>query len=247
MHTETTPRFIHGGSFLFYTHVMADIDTSTLARTFDWVPRFDEASRDFPVRLDTSEIRTRYWRTGIQLDQGAEGACVGHGIVGALEASPKRAGLPRPQASAFGFYRLAQHLDQWAGENYSGTSVLAGAKVAVDTGLISEYRWCFGLDDVVKTVANVGPVVMGLSWKDTMMDVPPNGLLDCSGNNVGGHCLLATGVGVGRRFDGVGTFDVVRFKQSWGADHGANGSVYMKFEDLESLIAQGGEACHLVQ
>jgi hypothetical protein len=214
----------------------------------DYRPRFDDRSRSYGVTTEPLPPINRYWIQGDQLDQGQEGACVGHGVVGALQASPHRAHLPLPQQGAFGFYNLAKFIDEWEGEDYDGTSVLAGAKVAKHTGLISEYRWCFGIDDVLRTISYQGPVVIGIEWRDSMFDTASNGLIDCSGTAVGGHCVYLSGVGYKRRFTGVsGLVDIVKVKNSWGRSWGSFGSGYMRIEDLADLLSRQGEACYLVQ
>lgn len=217
----------------------------------DWKPKFDERSRLFATTATPADapLRTKYLKRGLQLDQGSEGACVGHGVVGALTTSPYRAKIMDEQQAAFGFYRLAKYIDMWQGEDYDGTSVLAGAKVAHRAGHIKSYQWCFGIDQVLSTFLLRGPIVIGVPWRDSMMSTPPNGLLDCSGTTAGGHCVFISGLGLNRRFGGKGgpKLDVVRIQQSWGPSHGKNGVVYMRLEDLETLLGEGGEAVYLDQ
>lgn len=218
----------------------------TTERTFDYIPRDDPRNLLFSVApvLETEAItwQSRYYSTAEVLDQGSEGACVGHGTVGALASSPVRSKFRHLQQAAFGFYRLAQYVDEWAGEAYEGTSVLGGMTVALKAGHISEYRWARTTQEVLDTVALLGPVVLGVEWRSTMMEPGPSGLLDCSGQVVGGHCVYISGVTRSRDFGAQGKHPVVRIRQSWGKTHGNNGNVWMKWDDLDSLLRAGGEA-----
>lgn len=92
---------------------------------------FDERSRAFPIRTLTEAVepKQKYWRCDARLDQGREGACVGFAWGHELNAEPRRWWTTDQHARVI--YRRAQQLDQWPGENYEGTSVLAGAKAVL--------------------------------------------------------------------------------------------------------------------
>jgi hypothetical protein len=62
------------------------------------------------------------------LDQGKEGACVGFAWSHELAAYPVRVEVDDEFARSK-IYAEAQKIDEWPGEAYHGTSVLAGAKV----------------------------------------------------------------------------------------------------------------------
>lgn len=207
------------------------------------IQQFDERSRAFPIRtlLEAKRPRSYTWACSTTLDQGTEGACVGFSWAHELIARPVVvSGIDATTAT--GFYHAAQGLDPWDGGAYpgadpfyEGTSVLAGAKAVQNAGYISEYRWAFGLDDVLLTLGYKGPVVLGIEWHEDMFDPDADGLLHVSGGIAGGHAILANGVSLSRR--------LVRLHNSWGADWGRNGEAYIGFDDLAQLLADGGEAC----
>jgi hypothetical protein len=229
-------------------------------RTFDWQSRHDPRSLNFPIRTAigaTVERRKRFWRpSNLRLDQGSEGACVGFGWTAELIAEPMAVKLGDLSASnrfARELYWQAQRIDEWPGENYEGTSVLAGAKTTRDGGYISGYRWAFGIDDVIDTLCSSaarggGPVVIGIPWFDGMYETRPSGLVEVSGHIVGGHCITLTGYHPGIRLWREGwtkRFEVVKWRNSWGKDYGVNGDGYVKVEDLAMLLSgrYGAEAC----
>ncbi len=215
----------------------------------DWRSRHDPRSRSYGVAaaLPASPVvPTRsYWPPGIVLDQGAEGACVGHAWAGELAASPFRvAGIDNQ--FAYRLYKKAQTLDPWEGEEYSGTSVLAGAKACQQAGLIGEYRWAFSLDDLKAAVLTMGPAVIGIPWYSSMYNTRPSGLVDVGGKIVGGHAILIVGYDPAKRLwreSWTKTFPVWTVRNSWGADYGVRGDAYILESDLAVLLADTGEAC----
>lgn len=215
-------------------------------RAFGWRSEHDPLSLAFPVRAALGAVSRRYrlWRPGPVLDQGTEGACVGFGWTAELLASPRPVRLGDPHRYASGLYRAAQQMDEWPGEDYEGTSVIAGARALVDRDLIGEYRWAFGIDDVIDAVVEVGPVVIGVEWREGMLETRPGGLVHVVGRIIGGHCLTLIGYNPHMRIVGErGRFEVFKWRNSWGVGYGRNGSGYVTVEGLEALLAHTGEAC----
>jgi hypothetical protein len=208
----------------------------------DRLVSFDERSRAFPIRELLGVARPRSYTWGVPggvgqvLDQGREGACVG------FAWAAEHAARPRPvataNADAFEVYRAAQRIDEWPGEQYSGTSVLAGAKVAKERGWLREYRWAFGLDDALAAISRHGPVVLGIPWHDSMYRPTVNNgkaTITVAGSVVGGHAIVARGVSVKRR--------EVMLRNSWGPSYGVSGDAWISWDNLGRLLAEGGEVC----
>lgn len=208
-------------------------------RTFDRRVDFDSRSRLYPIRTLLAAPyaspwpRSYTWRCGTVLDQGREGACVGFGWAHELAARPVV--VPGVTAnSAQAIYRHAQRIDVWEGEDYEGTSVLAGAKAVQAGGYMDEYRWAFGLDDLRLAVGSHGPAVIGVNWYAGMFDTDSAGYVRVTGDVVGGHCVVVHGVS-----QRTGRF---RIRNSWGPDWGVNGEAWVSFDDMARLLGENGEA-----
>jgi hypothetical protein len=225
--------------------VMSDL------KTFNWIPTFDERSKDFPLRAVIKERparRTKKWRNGVILDQGREGACVGFGWTAealstpvAVDLTRLKADVPRdPTAFAQHIYHRAKQIDIWQGEDYDGTSVLAGAKAMREAGLIKEFRWCFNIEDVIDAILTKGPVVLGIYWHESMYDAP-EGILSVSGDIVGGHCITAVGYKLAK--DSATGEDTVILQNSWGYSWGTWGLAEIRVSELAKLMDNAGEAC----
>lgn len=200
------------------------------------IEQFDSRSRNFPVSAilpSDAAPRNIRWACGIQLDQGAEPACVGFGWTQELAADPV---VIANQTNADGLrrYHAAQLIDEWPGENYAGTSVLAGAKVCKNEGYIEEYRWAFSLDDLILAVSNLGPAVIGIPWYSGMFAPDAQGVIRPTGTVVGGHCLDID--------ENIQTAAMFGLKNSWG-QWGKQGRCYMSHADTWNLLRQGGDAC----
>lgn len=199
----------------------------------NWTPNHDPRNRDFGVapvpEVGPGRRAAIAWPVAPVMNQGADGACVGYAVATA-------AGRPELAEQVYG---IAKTLDQYPGEAYSGTSVTAGAKAAKALELITEYRWAFGVDEVVDALLNVGPVVLGLYWTEGMRDLTGEGHMTHSGRPIGGHCTLA----VAYTPHGPDDVPAVLIQNSWGPDWGIDGRAWLNVSDLTTLLQRQGEAC----
>jgi hypothetical protein len=177
------------------------------------------------------------WATHVDLDQEAEGECVGHGWAHFLAADPKpdaRVGTQIKQnPTAEALYESAQRHDGSPPDEQSGASVGGGAKACVDIGAIKAAHFSSKVADVVSALA-VGPVVMGTDWHAGMMNPDGNGQIHATGSVVGGHCYL------------ISAHDAATHRflihNSWGSSWGHNGDAWISEADLTALLAAQGEA-----
>ena len=211
----------------------------------DRVELFDERSRQYPISLfwdkKKKKQRSYTWRCNVQLNQGREGSCVGHGIAHELIARPSEVEGINHRYAKERIYWEAQKIDPWKGgaypnaqPYYEGTAVLAGVKVAHKLGWFDSYRWAFGLEDLILGVGYNGPSVLGIRWYEGMTTPDESNYIKPTGRCVGGHCILCNAVNVKKQ----------RFTlhNSWGKDWGINGECYINFEDMDKLLKQNGEA-----
>lgn len=221
-----------------------------MERVLDRRVEFHEASRMFGIAEVAPEPRykSRAWKTPPPLDQGEEGACVGHGWAHEARTTPVAVDIGRMatrpvsdlQSLAFWIYYRAREIDAWPGEDYSGTSVIAGAKIMQRLGVLKEYRWGFSVDQIRRGILTTGPAVLGLNWYTGMYSAK-GGVLKVSGSLAGGHCILATAYEpAGEVFEKEAAFQLFN---SWGPLWGDNGLAWISESDLDRLMHEQGEAC----
>lgn len=215
----------------------------------DYFPKFDEKSKLFPVvsllELDPKEKKTIY-KTGPIINQGSEGACVGFAWTNYLLGEPNKpvnkTNVKEANAFAIDLYKSIKKHDFRAGEDYRGTSVLAGAFMAQDLGYIDGYYWCFSVEDVKKAVLGIGPVVVGTKWFKSMYKTREDGLVTVTRNPKHGmHAYVIIGYDPAMKFDD-GTHEVFIIKNSWGPSYGVMGQAYIKVSDFRKLAVMA-EMC----
>lgn len=210
-------------------------------RRYDCLPEFDTRSRMFLSRSaipEESPVINKSWVLDAPyLDQGYQGACVAFGFSHELAAEPVPVkGITNESARKL--YKQAQDLDEWPGRDYEGTSVLAGAKACKAAGLITDYYWAMSAREVAKAISYLGPVVIGVNWKVGMERVDGNGFIRSTGQTRGGHCVVLVEVKV----DSCGEISF-RGRNSWGKQWGYNGDFWIREDDLQILVDEGGSFC----
>lgn len=210
------------------------------------VIQHDPRSRNFPMRglLGAAPRNSKiWWRRGV-FNQGETSTCVGQTIMGLANTGPFRSLISKELRlySPFDLYRLAQTADEWDGEEptYHGTSTLGGMAAAKHIGLIKEYRWCFGLGDVLDTLANHGPVAIGTNWYSSFDNPGYDGRIKITKGATlrGGHETELVSVNFEEQ--------TVRGANSWGPGWGAGGRFEMTFATLDRLLNEQGEAATFI-
>jgi hypothetical protein len=165
-------------------------------------------------------VSRHLFRRGPTLDQGATPRCVAFAWLDLLTCGPmqnKIAGDPDPQE----IYDLAQKLDEYAGENYDGTSVRGGAKAISQLGLISSYAFTTSPEEAAAAIlTRRSPVVFGSDWMadmSTLVQHRGHPFARATGAVEGGHAYLLYGVDRGLTCPD-GTLGAFRFQNSWGED-----------------------------
>lgn len=208
----------------------------------------DERDKNFPISTLLEESvdemvdlpRRFWWSDGWWGNQGSMPSCVAFAWMHFLEDGPviqddadRSSG--KPFFNTKEFYDLCQKHDKFRGENYDGTTVRAGAKILNHLGVIKSYRWAYSIDDVIKTVKYIGPMVVGTDWFLNMSNPDKNGKIYATGRNLGGHSYVINGLDDEQR--------LLRIKNSWGRGWGKEGYAYISYDDFSMLLTNGGEAC----
>lgn len=182
----------------------------------------------------------RYWNAnGWWGDQGQSSECVAYAWDHWLEDGPITHPQPAPIVDPNVLYSEAKQFDEWPGEDYDGTSVRGAVKALQKRGLVGAYHWAASTQDIIDCLLNLGPVVVGSNWYESMFDPDESGLLEVNGALAGGHAYKLDGVNL--------VHDLVRIKNSWGRTWGIRGHALLSIPDLGRLLGEEGEACIAVE
>jgi hypothetical protein len=116
-------------------------------RDREYLPQVVSLPARWPTDTDLAAWIPEYVATGLVLDQGDEGACTGFGLAGVVNYL-----LFRKRISASGslrsesvstrmLYHLARCYDEWAGEDYEGSSCRGALKAWHKHGVCRDSLW----------------------------------------------------------------------------------------------------------
>jgi hypothetical protein len=213
----------------------------------------DPRSRSFAFRAaPATPLRSVHWDRAVPVfDQGDTGSCTGQAAAGWLAtANALRPGLtdsadpifpgamrvPVGEELALDIYRWNTRNDPYDGTfepDDTGSDGLTAAKALVSMGAADSYQHAFDVQSVLAAL-QLGPVLIGTVWREDMFHPAASGLVQATGQVVGGHEYLAVG------YDR--DFDEVTFCNSWGPGWGASGYFSMTVATLAELLAADGDA-----
>lgn len=251
----TTPPISDAG---YVTKAPAPImpDQRQLGRLYHPDPR-DRKYALTPERLNAiprqlepgARQRTLPWKRGPVLDQGSTSECTVFSAAGFLQCAPQlhAKGLGWTRQQFTDFYKAAQRQDEWAGEDYDGTSERAVQKILRDAGYISEFLWVDAsagdaMDIAEEYVLTRGPLLLGTDWF-TGMDTPSEkgAYIAPTGAFRGGHEICVRWKYNARHYKYPSTWELI---QSWGEGVGEQGLIRLKDEDLRYLfLTLNGDLC----
>jgi hypothetical protein len=203
----------------------------------------DDRSRGYRAPRAGELVSVRHERHHAVNDQGILGSCTGQALASAVACTPlweplTDLGVVPDRGFAEEVYSRATSLDefdgQWPTED-TGSSGLAACKAAVERGVISGYRWAFGLDETLAALT-LAPVMIGVAWYSSFDEPDDDGLVEVGARAYvrGGHEVCLTELDVERQ--------LVWFDNSWGPTWGQSGRACMSWATLGRLLGEEGDA-----
>lgn len=165
-------------------------------------------------------------KPGPVLDQGQQGACVGHGVRAFINGEPVFTD-PAAGDDAFKIYRWCQANDGY--DFKSGTTIEAGGKYLLKAGYVTKLGYTKSMDDFYNYLANVSGIVAGMDWFEGMARPDRNGYIRPTGKRTGGHCVWLNEI--------LANLDIGG-QNSWNERWGQNGFFKMSQADLRFLMAR---------
>lgn len=215
-------------------------------RGLGWKPGKGTNPAKYPMRAvlqaapPVTVVRRAWWPGGAWLDQGSTSQCTIYSWAHLLADGPLTQTALVKSFGPDGLTRLYEEGQQIDGtpvwQRDSGLTTDAAAQVMKRHGFIGAYHWAASAAEVIAAILALGPVTLGLDWREPMFTPDPKtARVRYTGAVAGGHQVVLDGVDTVRR--------LVRLKNSWGREYGRRGFAFLTFDDLDAIMRNGGEAC----
>lgn len=171
------------------------------------------------------------WKIGEILDQGRTSKCVAFATDLLLRSAPKI-------QKSIGYNKIfeeSRKVDGLDDNETNGTTIRGAMKVLQSYGYISNYYWAQDLEEIVKYIVTIGPVLAGTNWYSGMSNLDDFNFAKIKGTVEDNHCFLIYGVNVVEGY--------FMCANSWGLMFGADGCFKLRFEDMNYLLSKGGTVC----
>lgn len=186
----------------------------------------------------------KVWHAPAPLNQGNTGHCVGfagaHWMMCEDLKQPFLGGLPAGIDGHEIYYdcKVIDGAPQGSPHAEEGSNDRSFLKVMQNEGFLASYVYANSLKDVTDWILNVGPVLVGVPWYESMFNPDANGMLNISGQIAGGHEFLVHGLLPSGNF---------QMLNSWGQNWGIGGHAYLRPADLWRLVTEQGDACGAIR
>ena len=202
---------------------------------FGLINKRDERDSDYKISSilpskDTPLVFKK-WKIGEIIDQGKTSACVACAADLLLRSAPKI-------QKSIGWKKIFEEsklVDNLDDNKSDGTTIRGAMKVLQSHGYLSNYYWAQDLEDVVKYLVEIGPVLAGTKWYSGMTEIDKFGFVSTRGIVEDNHCYLIYGVNVPEGY--------FLAANSWGLFYGIGGCFKIRFEDFNYLLKNGGSVC----
>lgn len=191
-------------------------------------------------------------------NQGQLGSCTGNAALGIMGTAPYYQALAQATETRYptaaGQYPFTEegavtlYHDITANDPYDGTyppddtgsDGLSAAQTLQRAGIIPGYEHVFGVSQALAALQKF-PLLVGTVWTESMFEPTPHGVMEVSGEVVGGHEWIVDEYVPVQSRGGAASWDLIGGTTSWGTGFGVGGRFYLTVGNFDRLLRQDGD------